>query len=74
MIKIFLKNDERGAITVDWVALTAGILLLGIIVVYGIMNDSADNLFSQFDLLNENYKANAEKVTTLASQTVTIGQ
>lgn len=28
--------DESGAVTIDWVSLTAGILLLGIAVVYGI--------------------------------------
>ena len=31
--RVFVR-DDRGAITVDWVALTAGILLLGIAVVY----------------------------------------
>jgi hypothetical protein len=37
---IFTKfhRDESGAVTIDWVALTAGILLLGIAVVYGIFN------------------------------------
>jgi hypothetical protein len=30
--------DDSGAVTIDWVALTAGILLLGIAVVYGIFN------------------------------------
>ncbi len=30
----FFLHDDRGAITVDWVALTAGILGLGIAVVY----------------------------------------
>ncbi len=34
----FLK-DEAGAVTIDWVALTAGILLLGIALVYGIFNN-----------------------------------
>ena len=29
-------GDESGAVTIDWVALTAGILLLGIAVVYGV--------------------------------------
>ncbi len=31
----FLR-DESGAVTVDWVALTAGILLLGILIVYSV--------------------------------------
>ncbi len=29
-------RDEAGAVTIDWVALTAGVLLLGIAVVYAI--------------------------------------
>ena len=37
MFTNFLR-DESGAVTIDWVALTAGILLLGIAVVYGIFN------------------------------------
>ena len=32
-------RDETGAVTIDWVAITAGILLLGIIVVYAIFNN-----------------------------------
>lgn len=35
MLGKFLE-DEAGAVTIDWVALTAGILLLGIAVVYGV--------------------------------------
>ncbi len=37
-IKRLLRND-RGAITADWVALTAGILLFGLAVVYAIFNN-----------------------------------
>ena len=36
-------NDERGAVTIDWVGLTAGILLLGIAVVYAIFNQGVDD-------------------------------
>jgi hypothetical protein len=35
MIEKFLR-DEAGAVTIDWVTLTAGGLLLGIAVIYGI--------------------------------------
>lgn len=35
MFKKFLR-DDAGAVTIDWVALTAGGLLLGIAVVYGV--------------------------------------
>ncbi len=39
----FLR-DEDGAVTIDWVALTAGILLLGIMVVYAIFNGGVSTL------------------------------
>ncbi len=39
----FLR-DETGAVTIDWVAITAGILLLGIMVVYAIFTDGVDSL------------------------------
>lgn len=37
-------RDEAGAVTIDWVALTAGILLLGIALIYGIFNEGVDPL------------------------------
>lgn len=41
----FLR-DETGAVTIDWVALTAGILLLGIMVVYAVFNDGVGPLLT----------------------------
>jgi hypothetical protein len=38
--------DDAGAVTIDWVALTAGILLLGIMVVYAIFNNGVASLVS----------------------------
>ena len=64
----FLLNDERGAITIDWVTLTAGILLLGIMVVYTVMNDSAGYLMDEFEELNERYEADAIDVSALGQQ------
>ncbi len=37
-------SDDAGAVTIDWVALTAGILLLGIMVVYAIFNNGVSKL------------------------------
>ena len=37
-------SDDTGAVTIDWVALTAGILLLGIMVVYAIFNNGVAGL------------------------------
>ncbi len=39
-------SDDTGAVTIDWVALTAGILLLGIMVVYAIFNNGVSTLVS----------------------------
>ena len=44
----FLR-DDAGAVTIDWVALTAGILLLGIAVVYGIFNGGVGKLVTQIN-------------------------
>jgi len=58
----FLTCNDRGAVTVDWVALTAGIVALGIVVVYVIMGDSAGYLMDEFDDLNASYAASAQQV------------
>ncbi len=42
-------RDDAGAVTIDWVALTAGILLLGIAVVYGIFNGGVSNLMTSIN-------------------------
>ena len=37
-------SDDAGAVTVDWVALTAGVLIMGIMVVYAIANNGVSPL------------------------------
>ena len=63
-----LLNDERGAVTVDWVTLTAGVLLFGIMVIYTVMNDSAGYLMDEFEVLNAQYSADAIDVSALDQQ------
>lgn len=63
-----LLNDERGAITVDWVTLTAGVLLFGIMAIYTVMNDSAGYLMDEFEVLNAQYAADAIDVSALEQQ------
>ena len=48
---IFTKflSDDAGAVTIDWVALTAGILLLGIMVVYAIFNGGVNDLVTKIN-------------------------
>jgi Flp pilus assembly pilin Flp len=61
-------SDDAGAVTIDWVALTAGILLLGIIVVYTIFNGGVASLVSSIN-------STLESVTTnVTVPTLTIGQ
>ncbi len=42
-------SDDAGAVTIDWVALTAGILLLGIMVVYAIFNNGVASLVTNIN-------------------------
>ncbi len=63
-----LLNDERGAVTVDWVTLTAGVLLFGIMAIYTVMNDSAGYLMDEFEVLNAQYAADAIDVSALEQQ------
>lgn len=42
-------RDESGAVTIDWVALTAGILLLAIALVYGIFNNGVSPLVDRIN-------------------------
>ena len=42
-------SDDAGATTIDWLVLTAGILLLGIMVVYTIGNDGVSKMTSTLD-------------------------
>ncbi len=39
-------GDDAGAVTIDWVALTAGIMLMGILVAYAIFNDGVSKMVS----------------------------
>jgi hypothetical protein len=60
-------SDDAGAVTIDWVALTAGILLLGIMVVYAIFNGGVASLVSD---INSTLEAASGTVTL---ESVTIG-
>ena len=66
MSRLFL-NDESGAVTTDWVALSAGILVLAIIVVYSVMENSAGYLLDEFEELNSEYESLAVDVSALGN-------
>ena len=53
--------------TIDWVALTAGILLLGIVLVYAIFNNGVSNLGSTIN----SQLQNAGQLTTLPTSPIT---
>ena len=63
MFTSFLR-DETGAVTIDWVALTAGILLLGITLVYAIFNNGVGSLATN---INSNLTAAGANVSTGAA-------
>ncbi|MEM9059871.1 MAG: hypothetical protein AAGD13_05365 [Pseudomonadota bacterium] len=49
MTKQRFLRDESGAVTIDWVGLSAGILLLGIAVVYGIFTAGVPRVTGQIN-------------------------
>ncbi len=51
-------SDDAGAVTIDWVALTAGVLLLGILVVYAIFNNGVSVLVSNVNSTLEGVSTN----------------
>lgn len=70
--KAFLR-DEGGAVTTDWIALSAGIIVLGIVVVYSVMGNSSGYLMDEFETLNEKYAQDAVTVSDLG-QSIEINQ
>lgn len=55
-----LAADERGAITVDWVSVTAGILVAGIVVVYAIYNNGVSSLVVNIDSQADSFVGSAD--------------
>ncbi len=43
------RSDDTGAVTIDWVALTSGMLLLGIMVVYSVFNVGVSSLVADIN-------------------------
>ena len=68
MFRLF-AYDERGVITIDWVTLSAGILLMGIMVVYLVMGNSAGYIMDEFEALNSEIETLGEIVSTSQRQT-----
>jgi Flp pilus assembly pilin Flp len=61
---IHFLRDDAGAVTIDWVALTAGILLLGIMVVYAIFNNGVSSLVDSINSTLEGVTTNVSTGTT----------
>ena len=64
--RAFLR-DESGAVTSDWVVLTAGILLMGSVLVISVMENSSGYLMDEMEVLNEQYAQDAVTVSALDS-------
>lgn len=66
---------EAGAVTIDWVALTASILLLGVAAVYAIFNVGAAPVVGTVNATLDEGFANIDtgNVTNLAAQNVGSG-
>jgi hypothetical protein len=63
---VFLVGDDRGAVTTDWVALTAGIIVLGIVVTYSVLGNSHAYLIETFDHLNQGVENGNDELAALA--------
>jgi len=69
MMCAFLSS-ERGAVTSDWLVLSAGIVLLGMFVTYAVMFDSGGYLMAEFDQMNQQeHEASATDFAGLGSET-----
>jgi hypothetical protein len=68
MMGDFLQ-EECGAVTTDWIVLTAGILLLGLMVTYTVLHDSAGYLMAEFEQLNQEYAADSANASALSGGT-----
>ena len=67
MSRLFL-NDQRGAVTADWVALATGIIFLAIFVVFSVLGNSAGYLLDEFEQLNAKYDTPVAEVSALSAQ------
>jgi len=67
MNRLFL-NDQRGAVTADWLALATGIIFLAIFVVFSVLGNSAGYLLDEFEQLNAKYDTPVAEVSVLSSQ------
>ena len=53
MVLAFLRS-ERGAATLDWVAMTAGILVLGLVLVYALFSGGVSSISRSINATLEN--------------------
>lgn len=65
MIGKSILRDECGAVTADWVALSAGIILLGMMVAISVMGNASGYLMDEFEALNEQYRDSTLTVSEL---------
>ena len=64
----FVFQDEVGAVTADWITLTVGIVVLGLMVAFSVMN-STGYLMSEFDDLNDRFATSGGQDEVAASST-----
>lgn len=46
---VAFRSDDRGSAAIDWVALAAGVLLLGVVVVYSLFSVGVSDVTSSID-------------------------
>lgn len=61
-------SDDRGAVTTDWITLSAGIILLGMMVVFSVMNNSAGYLMDEFEDLNNRFSQDSQGIRVSSAE------
>lgn len=58
-------GDDWGGTTSDWLVLTAGIVILGVVIGMSVMENSSGYLMDEFETLNEKYAKDSVTVSEL---------
>ena len=69
----FIVSDDRGAVTTDWVALSAGVIVLGMVVAYSVLGGSHQMVLDSFVALDTEFDSVAVDVAAVG-QSIDIDQ
>jgi hypothetical protein len=64
----FIVTDDRGAVATDWVALTAGIIVLGMVVAFTVLGRSDQLVQNTFDALDAQLASTTVDLATVGGR------